>query len=163
MYFHFLPWPSRSLFPGPSSSFWLTKWSGELPPQGRWCVGCLGGAWRRQVAFQEGDQGPCLLAILSPRPHNTNTHAGCGTWFSLLASAKAKIRIPEASWLHVFFLINISFKSRIACWFSLDLKFQVWKQNTKSFHQTFFLTPWRLSFYICVVLYHLYLWIQFSQ
>lgn len=112
---------------------WCTSTPGAM------CVGCLGGAWRRQVAFQEGDRGPCLLAILSPCPHNTNTHPGRGTGFSLLA----KIRIPEASWFHMFFLIESPLGQELLADFHWILNFRFENKIQRAFTRLFFffLTP----------------------
>lgn len=106
-------------------------------------AGCIPGRWPRPL----------------PLGHSVTTSTqykySCWVWHLILSpcQCKGKDQNPRGFMASCVFSYNISFKSRIACWFSLDLKFQVWKQNTKSFHQTFFFNPLKvILLYLCSAL-----------
>lgn len=83
-------------------------------------AGCIPGRW----------PWPFLLGHFVTTSTLYKYSSRCGSCTSpLFACAKAKIEILGGFMVSYGFSNSVSFRSRITCWFSLDLKFQVWKQN----------------------------------
>lgn len=111
-------------------------------------AGCIPGRWPRPL----------------PLGHSVtmSTQYKYSSWVWHWLLSPCKDQNPRGFMVSYVFSFSISFRSRITCWFSLDLKFQFKNKIQRAFTRLF-LTPQRLSSCICVVLYQLHLWIWFCQ
>lgn len=140
---------AHTLVPRSSSSSLLMEWSGALA-QRPWCVGCLGGAGGGSLHSRKVTVALASWLVCNHSPQHRHSSR---VWHHTSSTSPVHRRTAEAGalWFHTsfFFFLRVSFRSRITCWFSLDLKFQVWKQNTKSFHRPF-LKPLKVTLlYLC--------------